>query len=100
MTATPLPRPALQRADDGTVHPAAANLSSLAVDVSVTAKDRRRGKKKDKVNDKDKDKAEETVVLTVTLPKRTRRQLRRKAETYGWTAEEAAAHVLRVWADG
>jgi hypothetical protein len=98
MTTTPLPRPALQRADDGTVHPAAANLSSLAVDVSAAAKDRRKGKKKDKA--KDKDKAEETVVLTVTLPKRSRRQLRRKAETYGWTAEEAAAHVLRVWADG
>ena len=97
MTATPRPRPALQRAEDGTVHPAAANLSSLAVDVPADAKDRRRGKK-DKV--KDKDKAEETVVLTVTLPKRTRRKLRRKAETYGWTAEEAAAHVLRVWADG
>lgn len=94
MTA-PQPRPALRRADDGTVHPAAPHLSSLAVDVSATAKDRRKGKKKDK----DKDKAEELVVLTVTLPKRIRRQLRRKAETYGWTAEEAAAHVLRVWAD-
>ena len=96
MTTTPRPRPALQRAEDGTVHPAAANLSSLAVDVSADAGDRRRGKKKDKV----KDKAEETVVLTVTLPRRTRRKLRRKAETYGWTAEEAASHVLRVWADG
>jgi hypothetical protein len=92
MTA-PEPRPALRRADDGTVHPAAPHLSSLAVDVSATAKERQKGKKKDK------DKAEETVVLTITLPKRIRRQLRRKAETYGWTAEEAAAHVLRVWAD-
>jgi hypothetical protein len=91
MTATPQPRPALRRAEDGSVHPAAASLSSLAVDVSAAAKDHRpRGK----------DKAEETVVLTVTLPKQTRRQLRRKAETYGWTAEEAAAHVLRVWAGG
>jgi hypothetical protein len=93
MNATPQPRPALQRADDGTVHPAAAHLSSLAVDLSTSAKNRRRAKKKDK------ERAEETVVLTVTLPKRTRRLLRRKAETYGWTAEEAAAHVLRVWAD-
>jgi hypothetical protein len=91
----PQPRPALRRADDGTVHPAAPHLSSLAVDVSATAKDQRKGKKKDK----DKDKADEMVVLTVTLPKRIRRQLRRKAERYGWTAEEAAAHVLRVWAD-
>jgi hypothetical protein len=93
MNATPQPRPALRRAEDGTVHPAAAHLSSLAVDLSISAKDRPKGKKKDK------DKAEETVVLTVTLPKRTRRRLRRKAETYGWTAEEAASHVLRVWAD-
>jgi hypothetical protein len=92
MTA-PQPRPALRRADDGTVHPAAPHLSSLAVDVSATAKERRKAKNKDKA------KAEETVVLTIMLPKRIRRQLRRKAETYGWTAEEAAAHVLRVWAD-
>jgi hypothetical protein len=99
MTA-PQPRPALRRADDGTVHPAAPHLSSLAVDVSATADDRRKGKKKaGKSKDGDKAKAEDMVVLTVTLPKRIRRQLRRKAETYGWTAEEAAAHVLRVWAD-
>jgi hypothetical protein len=93
MTATPQPRPALRRADDGIVHPAAAHLSSLAVDLSTSAKVRRKDKKKDK------DKAEETVVLSVTLPRRTRRLLRRKAEKYGWTAEEAASHVLRVWAD-
>ena len=93
MTGTPQPRPALRRAEDGTVHLAAAHLSSLAVAVTKAANDRRKAKKKDK------DKADETVVLTITLPKKTRRQLRRKAETYGWTAEEAAAHVLRVWAD-
>ena len=92
---TPQPRPALRRADDGTVHPAAAHLSSLAVDISAAPKDRRKGKKKNR----DAEKAEETVELIITLPKRTRRQLRQKAETYGWTAEEAAAHVLRVWAD-
>jgi hypothetical protein len=33
------------------------------------------------------------------LSKRVRKQLRRKAERYGWTAEQAAAHVLRAWAD-
>jgi hypothetical protein len=92
---TPQPRPALRRADDGTVHPAAAHLSSLAIDVSTAPKEWRKGKKKNK----DAEKAEETVELIITLPKRTRRQLRQKAETYGWTAEEAAAHVLRVWAD-
>jgi ribosome-binding protein aMBF1 (putative translation factor) len=95
MTTTPPPRPALRRADDGTVHPAAAHLSSLAVDVSSTsARERRRKAKK-----KDRDKSEETVDITVTVPKQVRKRLRRKAETYGWTAEEAASHVLRVWAD-
>jgi hypothetical protein len=44
--------------------------------------------------------AEEQVTLTVTLPRSTRKRLRRRAEEYGWSAEEAAAHVLRVWADG
>jgi len=95
MTTTPPPRPALRRADDGTVHPAAPRLSSLAVDVSDTSAGERRGKGKKK----DRDKAEETVDITVTLPKQVRKRLRRKAETYGWTAEEAASHVLRVWAD-
>ncbi|MGH8825437.1 MAG: hypothetical protein ACRDVN_13315 [Jiangellaceae bacterium] len=95
MTTTPPPRPALRRADDGTVHPAAPHLSTLAVDVSgASAREVRRRAKK-----KDKDKAEETVDITVTLPKRVRKRLRRKAETHGWTAEEAASHVLRVWAD-
>jgi hypothetical protein len=93
VTTTPPPRPALRRADDGTVHPAAPHLSSLAVDVSGAAAARGKGKKKDK------DKAEETVDITVTLPRRVRKRLRRKAESYGWTAEEAASHVLRVWAE-
>lgn len=97
MSANPQPRPALHRADDGTVHVAAGQLSSLAVDVTPAAKETRKAKKKGKA---ESDKAEETVPVMVTLTKRTRRQLRRKAETYGWTAEEAAAHVLRVWADG
>jgi hypothetical protein len=95
MTTTPPPRPALRRADDGTVHPAAPHLSSLAVDVSAAAARQGRGKGKKK----DKDKADDTVEITVTLPRQVRKRLRRKAETYGWTAEEAASHVLRVWAD-
>jgi hypothetical protein len=91
MTTVPQPRPALRRSDDGAVHPAAAHLSSLAVGVADLDKARKKGRKKDK--------AEETVDLTVTIPKRARKRLRRKAETYGWTTEEAASHVLQVWAD-
>jgi hypothetical protein len=91
MTTVPQPRPALRRADDGAVHPVAAHLSSLAVGVADLDKARKKGKKRDK--------AEETVDVTVTIPKRVRKRLRRKAETYGWTTEEAASHVLQVWAD-
>jgi hypothetical protein len=92
MSPLPQPRPALRRSGDGVVHPAAAHLSSLAVEVTDLDKVRKRVKK-------NKDKVEETVDLTVTVPKRVRKRLRRKAEAYGWTAEEAASHVLRVWAD-
>ena len=86
MNSVPQPRPALRRADDGTVQLVGRPASSLAVG-SVTGK----VKKKDKVDE---------VELVVTLSKRVRKQLRRKAERYGWTPEEAAAHVLRAWADG
>ncbi|HEU4541632.1 MAG TPA: hypothetical protein VFR23_10955 [Jiangellaceae bacterium] len=85
MNSVPKPRPALRRSDDGTVHLIGRPASSLAVD-AVTDRIR----KKDKMDE---------VQLVVTLSKRVRKQLRRKAEQYGWTAEEAAAHVLRAWAD-
>lgn len=90
MTPSPQPRSALRRADDGTVQLAAERQSSLAVDVFPVMEDRRKNKK---------DKTDETVELTVTLPRRTHKRLRRKAETHGWTVEEAASHVLQVWAD-
>jgi hypothetical protein len=41
----------------------------------------------------------EVVALQVELPKSVRKALRKRAADYGWSAEEAAAHVLRVWAD-
>ena len=44
----PQPRPALRRADDGAVHPAAPHLSSLAIDVADIDRARRKGKKKEK----------------------------------------------------
>ena len=77
------PRPALHRSDDGTVQLVGRPVSSLAVDVTKV-------KKKDNIDE---------VQLVVTLSKRVRKQLRRKAEWYGWTPEQAAAHVLRAWAD-
>lgn len=85
MKSLPQPRPALRRSDDGSVQLVGRPVSSLAVDAVP-----RKVKKKDKIDE---------VELVVTLPKRVRKQLRRKAERYGWTPEEAAAHVLRAWAD-
>ncbi len=85
MTSIPQPRPALRRSDDGTVQLVGRPASSLAVDTVMD-----KIKKKDKVDE---------VQLVVTLSKRVRKQLRRKAERYGWTPEEAAAHVLRAWSD-
>jgi hypothetical protein len=102
---TPPPRPALRKAPDGSVHPASAVLSSLAVTLpaaglaGVDGSDKP-GKKGAKKGGKVKrDEAEETAELVVTLPKSVRKALRRRAAEYGWTAEEAAAHVIRVWAD-
>jgi hypothetical protein len=90
---TPPPRPALRKAPDGTVHPASAVLSSLAVAVPRGGvPERKSGKKK-------KAETDEVVELVVALPRGVRRSLRRRAAEYGWSAEEAAAQVLRVWAD-
>jgi hypothetical protein len=100
---TPAPRPALRKAADGSVHPASAVLSSLAVSVPLDGGDPGSpGKKSKKAKKKAKQAANEPVemvTLSVELPKSVRKALRRRASDYGWTAEEAAAHVLRVWAD-
>ncbi|MBB5786499.1 hypothetical protein [Jiangella mangrovi] len=88
----PAPRPALVRRSDGTVGSTGGHLSSLAVDEAAVAKAVKKHKKKTHSGDDDAE-------LTVPLSKRDRKRLRRKADAYGWTAEEAAAHVLRAWAD-
>jgi hypothetical protein len=104
---TPQPRPALRKAPDGSVHPASAVLSSLSVAVppggsqtgdtgGKKGKKNGRGKKKAKASAEE---STETVALEVELPKSVRKALRKRASDYGWTAEEAAAYVLRVWAD-
>lgn len=88
----PAPRPALVRQPDGSVRATATHPSSLSVDETAVAKAVKKHKKKAHAGDDDAD-------LVVPLTKRDRKRLRRKADTYGWTAEEAAAHVLRAWAD-
>jgi hypothetical protein len=98
----PAPRPALVKAPDGTVHPASAVLSSLAVTVPVDAgAGAGRERKATKKPGKGAKSAEpdEVVQLVVEVPRSVRKALRRRAGDYGWSAEEAAAQVLRVWAD-
>lgn len=91
MSPIPAPRPALRRTDDGSVRAVPAHLSSLAVDPAAVAKAaRKKAKKKDTGGE---------VQLTVPVSKKARKQLRQKAARYGWTAEEAAGHVLRAWAE-
>ena len=109
---TPEPRPALRKAPDGSVHPASVVLSSLAVslpdgDAPSTGKagggtePDKKGKKSGKKKGKGAaPEPAEVVLLQVEMPKPVRKALRRRASDYGWSAEEAAAHVLRVWADG
>lgn len=111
---TPEPRPALRKAPDGSVHPASTILSSLSVslpprgsgldDSGAPSGDGSGKKQKGRKNGKGKKPAKpepvELVALQVELPKPVRKALRKRASDYGWTAEEAAGHVLRVWADG
>lgn len=91
----PQPRPALRTAEDGRVLPARPFASSLAVDDAAVAAAAASRAKKSKKNGKEDDKP---VELVVVLPRSVRKRLRKRAEDYGWSPEEAAAHVLRVWA--
>lgn len=102
----PEPRPALRKAADGSVHPASAVLSSLAVSLPADEPAATSGEKKGKKAKKAKKATKQAeaapddlVALQVELPKSVRKALRKRAADYGWTAEEASAHVLRVWAD-
>ncbi len=56
-----------------------------------------RGKSKPRDRDDSDDK---TVEFVVQIPKSLRKRLRKRAEEYGWTTEEAVTHLLRAWADG
>lgn len=93
---TPEPRPALRRADDASVHPAAPHLASLRAELAP-----RKGKGAKAASHVpfpgDGDKA---VELVVPMPKAMRKQLKARAAELGWTPEEAAFHLLRVWLDG
>jgi hypothetical protein len=114
MTSTrsnPAPRPALRKAPDGSVHPASPRGGVLRVAAPGEGPDGRPAGHDGKARDKGKkgrvedrldrlDKDDKIVDVVVSMPKSVRRRLRRKAEEYGWTAEEAAYHLARTWVDG
>jgi hypothetical protein len=90
------PRPALRRAEDASIHPAAPHLASLRVELPPRPKGKGAGASHVPFpGDGDK-----TVELVVPVPKAMRKQLRARAAELGWTPEEAAFHLLRVWLDG
>lgn len=93
-SSVPIPRPALLRGPDGVVRSTVTHPSSLTVDETALTKERKKSRKKAREKP-----ADEIVELIVRLEKRDRKRLRRKAQTYGWTTQEAAAHVLRAWTD-
>ena len=89
------PRPAFRTDPSGTARPAPVRLTSFRSELPAaahTVRDRpsadpgrpRKGK-------------DETVELTVRMPKSLRRQLRAQAEAAGYTAEDAAYHLIRSW---
>lgn len=91
MTANPPPRPALRRDADGAIvptQPVADRSAGSAAESAGKGRKRKGGK------------AEGDVELVVTLPKGVRKQLRKKAEARGYTAEEAAAQLILAWLEG
>ena len=102
MSPNPPPRPALTRAGDADVHPAAPGVPSLATRLPHLAAVKAGGStgkgrkgKKSVVLDEGK-----VVDLVVPLPKALRKRLKDKAADHGYSPEEAAYHLLRVWVDG
>lgn len=95
--ARPVPRPALRRAPDGAVHPATPRREGPSAD--LPPRRGRAGKGKDAKDAKDRDVKDRDVTLVVHLPKALRRDLRRKAEAAGYTAEEALAALARAWVE-
>ena len=77
------PRPALRKAPDGRVHPAAPAASS-SISVHGSTSDALRGKPKDKLVD-----------LGVRVPKSLRKRVRALAEEQGVTPDDVVAAILR-----
>jgi hypothetical protein len=103
MSPNPPPRPALTRARDADVHPAAPGVPSLTTRLPHPSTLKAGGGAKGKTHKGKKSVVSEdgkTVDLVVPLPKSLRKRLKDKAADHGYTPEEAAYHLLRVWVDG
>jgi hypothetical protein len=100
MSPNPPPRPALSRAGDADVHPAAPGVASLTTRLPRPADTKGGGGSKTRKGKAVGNDAGKVVDLVVPLPKALRKRLKDKAADHGYTAEEAAYHLLRVWVDG
>lgn len=95
----PPPRPALRRAPDSSVHPAAApGVTAFGADLELPGRAGAKGAKKGKrAPEPVKADPDALVDLVVPLPRGLRKRLRVKADEHGYTAEEAAYHLIRTW---
>ena len=113
MSRGPEPRPALQKAPDGSMHPAAPRAAATkhlhpaphapatpppVTDPSEFRPGDLRARKVAKAAP-DKVKKSELVTVEVALPKKLRKAARKKAEAEGWTLDQAVTYVLRAWVD-
>jgi hypothetical protein len=121
---TPEPRPALKKAPDGAVHPAAAPRTSAPkhLHAAPAAPSAASGKHTDaadgltktgkghdykpgdlrarKATAKGKGHSEPTVTLKLEVPKSLRKDARKKAERGGHELDEVIVALLRAWVDG
>lgn len=120
MARTPEPRPALTKAPDGGLHPAAPkaappkHLHPAPHAPSVPASepptpagppvkfkhgDLRARKAASAGKDAKSGKTDELVDLGVKVPKKLRKAIRRRAEAEGWSPDAAVSSVLRTWVE-
>lgn len=114
MSRSPQPRPALQKAADGSTHPAApqaaAGTRAQRLVAAVKATEPEGGEshgfrpgdlraRKAAASDPPKVKKSERVDLGAAVPKTLRKQVRKKARDEGWSVDQAVTYVLRAWVD-
>jgi len=110
MTRPAEPRPALRKAPDGSMHPAAPRAAEdkhlqaapPPSDGTATGQYRHGDLRARKAADptRKEPKKSELVTVEVHLPKKLRKAARKKAEAEGWTFDQAVRYVLRAWVDG